>query len=230
MEPVRPTKYEPFKLFHILIFLTFILSIPALCLSTTWYVVPHAEIPLRTGEGTQYRIIELVPDGTRVELLEDGEKWVKIQTPKGNTGWILKRYLSSSTPLKYVASSLRSQKEDLAAKLSALSGNFKHIEQDRDECRRELSACQELKNKLQSDYSSLREDAADVLRIKQALDDTTYELNIAKQKLASLREENQHLKNNERIKWFLTGGGILLVGWLIGLLMGRNKRRRPSLL
>ncbi len=230
MYSVMTTRPKAFKFYFILVCLSFILTIPALCLSETWYVVPHAEIPLRTGQGTEYRIIELIPDGTSVKLLEDGEKWVKIQTPKGNTGWILKRYLSSSTPLKLVVASLNNEKEQLSNRLAALSSNFKQIKEDRDECHRKLSSCQAQKTKLQTDYDSLKEDSADVLRIKQALDNATNELNITKQKLASLREENLHLKNNERIKWFLAGGGILLLGWLIGLLMGRSKRRRSSLL
>ncbi len=226
----RPLKFKVFKVnVHSILIALLLLIMPSLCLSS-WYVVPHAEIPLRTGQGMEYRIIELVPDGTKVELLEEGEKWVRIRTPKGNEGWILKRYLSSETPLKDVVAALRVQKERLGKKVAVLSDNLKQTKRDLDECRQELSACEGERDRVQYEYKSLREDAADVLQIKQALDQTTDELNMVRQELAAVKEENEHLKNNERIKWFMAGGGILLVGWLIGLVMGRNRRRRPSLL
>jgi hypothetical protein len=51
-----------------------------------------------------------------------------------------------------------------------------------------------------------------------------------KNKLAAITRENKKLQEDERIKWFLAGGGVLICGWLIGLITCRSRKRKPSLL
>lgn len=227
-DPFSPLPSRCYKA-ALTVFLVLMLAFPAsgLC---AWYVVPSAEIPLRTGQGMEYRIIELVPDGTKVELLEEGDKWVRIRTPKGNEGWILRRYLSDQTPLRDVVASLRVQRDKLQKKAAGLSDELSRAQKELDRCRSRLSGCTGERDQVQLQYEELRRDAADVLQIKQALEQTTDELNVVRQELAAAREENARLKNDERIKWFMAGGGILLVGWCIGLVMGRGRRRRSTLL
>lgn len=56
------------------------------------------------------------------------------------------------------------------------------------------------------------------------------ELEDIKMQLASLKEENKALKNNSNLKWFIAGGCVFLLGWLIGFIVGRMKKKRPSLI
>ena len=42
------------------------------------------------------------------------------------------------------------------------------------------------------------------------------------QRLGMLREENQTLADNQTQKWFLSGGGIVLISLLLGLWVGRR--------
>lgn len=56
------------------------------------------------------------------------------------------------------------------------------------------------------------------------------ELENLKARLASLKDENKAIRNNSDIKWFMAGGGVFLAGWLAGFVVGRIRRKRPSLL
>ena len=49
-------------------------------------------------------------------------------------------------------------------------------------------------------------------------------------KLADAQIECTVLKKNQSIKWFFTGGIVLLLGWLIGRLTGNSRKKKPSLL
>ena len=49
------------------------------------------------------------------------------------------------------------------------------------------------------------------------------------QRLERLREENQALADNQTQKWFLSGGGIVLISLLLGLWVGRRIYNRRKL-
>jgi len=48
--------------------------------------------------------------------------------------------------------------------------------------------------------------------------------------LVLLEQENDTLRKDYVFKWFLAGGGVLLLGMLIGRISGGSRRKRQSLL
>jgi SH3 domain protein len=196
----------------------------------TWYVTPQAEVPLRNGKGSEYRILAVVYDGNKVTLLEDDGTWAKVRTAGGKEGWTLKRYLSSDLPLQDVVTSLKARGSELEKQVKEFKEKATHASEFGVQCGRDLDACIAAREGLSADYDALRADSADVVSMKQALADGEQELQNVRQRLTEIDQENQHLRNNERIRWFLAGGGVLVVGWVLGVIMGRTRRRRPSLL
>ena len=65
---------------------------------------------------------------------------------------------------------------------------------------------------------------------KKKLTKTLQENRSIKQQLTGLTVENEELKSDDRVNWFLAGGGVLLLGILIGKITNRPKKRKPSLL
>jgi SH3 domain protein len=173
---------------------------------------------LRTGKGIEYRIIALLKDGSQVEILEDERDWAKVRTENKSEGWILKRYLSSSSPLK------------LKTQSSGTNKQLEEILEAKNQCEQDLEACILEKEQIKNAYNKLKQDAADVVYIKESLSKAEKELQELKHEYALLEEENKQLRDSNKIKWFLAGGGILVVGWIIGLITTRQRKRRPSLL
>jgi len=193
------------------------------------YVAPRNELPVRTGQGFRYRIIAILRDGTKVTVLKTEGDWAYIKLQNGKEGWVLKRYLSSEIPLRQQIVSLQKQNKELSSKLltaqnalSDLKNKFNNI----------LTQNKMLKTKLDyisNAYNQLKHDAANVISLKKAYEAAQKELQQAKQQIVVLETQNSHLRNSDRIKWFLAGAAVLLIGWLIGLIMGRGRRRRSSL-
>jgi SH3 domain protein len=48
--------------------------------------------------------------------------------------------------------------------------------------------------------------------------------------MSSIKEENNKLKKDESINWFLAGGGVVLVGMVIGRLSSSSRKRKSSLI
>jgi len=215
---------------YLLIFIIFAL-ISKSAFAATYFVAPRSEVPVRRAPGNQYKIIAILKDGAKVELLEEDGNWAHILLRNGKEGWILRRYLTEKPPLSKIVEDQKEQIQLLTKQKDELLTKFQKSEKERTKCEKSLKACIQQRDSTQNEYQALMTDASDVIELKKALEKSTTELNNLKQDISTLKQENLNLKNNERIKWFLAGGCVLLIGWLLGMIMARNRRRRrPTLL
>ncbi|PXF56635.1 MAG: TIGR04211 family SH3 domain-containing protein [Deltaproteobacteria bacterium] len=222
--------YLMLSYFVIAIALVVFLCFPSTALAKYLYVIPTAELPLRSGKGSEYRVVAVIINGSRVQLLKEDGDWAMVRTSNNKKGWMPKRYLNASPPLKDVVASLQVERNQLKKQTTGMSEQLAEASEARNQYEQELKACILDRDQIKKSYDSLKKDAADVLNFKQALSETAEELQGVKHKYTIAEQENEYLMDNSRIKWFLAGGGILIVGWIIGLITTRGRKRRPSLL
>jgi SH3 domain protein len=194
----------------------------------TRYISDNFEITLRTGSGSEHKIIALLRSGTEIELLEPGQKWSKIRY-KDKEGWVLTRYLSSKEPCSLTLSNLKkgymnlnNEKEDLFKKNEALSSENQRLQ----------SAFTTQKKQLEhvsSEYETLKQESSDFLKLKTDYERASKELAITKAKAEELEIKNQQLLKNQTIKWFMVGAGVLMIGFIIGFISRRPKRQTSLL-
>ncbi len=67
------------------------------------------------------------------------------------------------------------------------------------------------------------------MMLKQRHKQVTADLEAEKTLAAKLDEENMQLKRSRIIQWVLTGGGIMLLGFFIGLFSSSRRKSRSSL-
>ena len=197
--------------------------------AATWYVKPSAEVPVRSGQGSDFKILAVVPDGMAVELLEEVDTWARVRTPGGTEGWLLKRYLTSEPPLSTTVAALQARKtqlegtsEETGRKLSELSAAHARIEQ-------ELNTCRVDRDEARNNYETLRQDTADVIGLQKRLAETTRELQVNQEKLTALDLATKEQKRNNSLMWFLAGGMVMLGGWLMGMMTARSRKKKTSL-
>ncbi|MGW8195895.1 MAG: TIGR04211 family SH3 domain-containing protein [Desulforhopalus sp.] len=198
-------------------------------MAESWYVKPSAEIPLRRGQGTEFKIDAILPYGAEVEILEEDGGWVRVMTANGQEGWMLKRYLGREKPLRELVDSLRQEnallkegKSDMTEKTEEMATHNEQLQEELDSCAADLSRTRE-------DFLSLQKDTADVVRIKEELSANQDLVKSLHQELNTAMVENEKLKDNQKIKWFLAGGGTLIFGCIVGMMISRSRRRKPSL-
>jgi SH3 domain protein len=198
-------------------------------LAESWYVQPSAEVPIRSGQGTEYKILSVVPDGMTVTILDEADPWVKVRTPGGAEGWMLKRYLSKDPPLSDRVATLQAQKEKLEQENEKIRLELGELSTTHSGNQQELNACITERDEIRRNYQSLRADTADVIAIKQNLTDKVQENQLIRQQLAEVERVNKNLQRNTSLKWFLAGGLVLVTGWVLGLISGRSRKRKSSL-
>jgi SH3 domain protein len=191
------------------------------------YIKPSLEVLMRKNQGDNARIVATVPMGTAVELLQGGKEWSHIRLQEGMDGWVRSRFLGSS-PLIPVANIRPGVGTD--GTITDIQGRFRDVAEENGRLRKELATCTTDRSTIADKYQTLAADPNSPLHAKTSLSEAQLEIDELRQKLADSQIECTVLKKNQSIKWFFTGGIVLLLGWLIGRVTGSGRKKRASLI
>jgi SH3 domain protein len=205
----------PTKLFVILIAL---LSGVMPAQAETRYIVDQAKLPMRTGQSTSHAIVRMLPSGTPVEVLEQSPAgYTKIRAPGGKEGWILSRYLMKEP----AARSRLAWAEKELSKLKQFKAQKASLEQD-------VATLKAENRKLQTELAHIRKTAANAVAVAEENRSLKAKAEQAEQAFDALRQETRDIRNGAQQRWFMLGGGAILLGILLGLILPRLKFRRKD--
>jgi SH3 domain protein len=223
---LQPTNFK--SVFFICLAFSLIL-IADISLAQSWYIKPTAEIPLRRGQGSDYKILAIVPDGTAVTIVEEEESWARVTTRDGKEGWILKRYLTQDQPLDQLVESLKKENQALKDKIAEVQAKNEEVSAFNDALHNTLETNKKQLTTTTDKYEKLVKDTSDVIALRNNLNQTAQTATKLQQELGEITAENKRLKASQNIKWFLAGGGTLIFGCIAGMLLSRSKKRKSSL-
>lgn len=197
--------------------------------ATSAYVNDLCQVNLRSGPGTNYKVVSTLSSGFIVEVIEERGEWRHVrfvkESGKSTKGWILSRFLVDEPPWAAQAKTLNtSLKEKLASSVEEKD----RLAEKGNELAEQLQTTTDKLNALQAEYDAFKTGAADYLKLKQEYDSTKTALTQAQEDVRGLSREIDNLKLSQRIKWFIAGALVLVLGWIIGVVMGRYQRKRRS--
>ncbi|MCZ6462744.1 MAG: TIGR04211 family SH3 domain-containing protein [Proteobacteria bacterium] len=85
------------------------------------WVRGEVRLNLRTGPGTQFRIVGVMKTGDGVTILKRAESWTQVRLGDGKEGWIPVGYLQAEPPPSLRLEQLEAQTVDLQQKLETTS-------------------------------------------------------------------------------------------------------------
>lgn len=186
------------------------------------------ETILRTGPGTSHRIISMIQVGTRVTLVREEDIWAEVTLEDGKTGWMLKKYLSDHPPWLVTAERLTAENKALQAQLAQMKRGKQELSDEGAQVKKDLETTRRELESVRQQYETLKKGASQYLSLKGAFDKLTDEAKQVNDRLSEVQQGYENLKSSTTINWFLSGAGVLVLGWLLGLFMARTKRRRTS--
>ncbi len=200
-----------------------------LIFQTSWaekvYITDSFRISFRAGPSIENKILKFLPSGTHLEVMETGESWsrVRLLEPEGSdvSGWVLTRYLSTRRPWEAQTKAFMGENAKLIERVGILEKENKDISLRDQKLSQDLEKFRSAFHKLQYEHGLLKKEATDYLKIKAAHENM-------KKRVESLAHENDLLKSAQINKWFATGALVLLCGLMIGLVVGRQQRKRRS--
>jgi len=89
--------------------------------------VRGAPLNLRSGPGTQFRILAAARPGDRLEVVERGDGWTRVRKSDGKEGWIAAGYLAPIAPPRLRVTQLEAQLATLQGKLDSTSREAKAL-------------------------------------------------------------------------------------------------------
>jgi SH3 domain protein len=212
------------------LFLFSLLLTAAAAAQESRFVHLNGDIPVRRGQGNGYKIIKMIKNGEKVELISINEGWARIRAADGKEGWMLKRFLSEEAPPFKLVQILRSENDQLIAQNTKLNQELSELKQLQTTTGADLSVCISQRDTIDRNYKDLQADTADVMAIKNRMAATEKEIKEVRLVLEDVQQQNTALKKKATLLWFLAGGGVLLLGWLIGLVTGGSRKKRSSLM
>lgn len=83
--------------------------------------VRGAPLNLRSGAGTEFRILASTQPGERLTVLKRGDGWTQVRTESGKEGWIVEGYLDTTAPPTLRLAELEAEAERLRGELDAMT-------------------------------------------------------------------------------------------------------------
>lgn len=200
-------------------------------MAATQYVSDQLIINLRTGQGDQYKILKMLKAGTAVEILEEGTAgYLFVRTADGTEGWVQKQYLTTETPKRMVIARLEKERERLREQVEKLETRQAELTTELENARRERAGVdagfadlQREQDRLKAAYDDLQAKSASVVELAAERDRLETLSTQLSGEVDALREENENILFTGAVKWFLAGGGVLFVGWIIGKTSRKKK-------
>ncbi|MFC1823740.1 TIGR04211 family SH3 domain-containing protein [Thermodesulfobacteriota bacterium] len=194
------------------------------------YITDSLQITLRTGPSVENKILSLLRSGQSLEIMDTEGDWSHVRVLDGREnsreGWILTRFLISRLPWEMQAQVLMEENSRLKQKLTPLEKNMNEVIQREKELSEKVQARNNELRQLKENFEGLKEGAAEYLKLTEEHKITETKLETAQNQVQELKAENESLTSSHKNKWFATGALVLLCGLMIGLLVGRQQKKR----
>jgi len=200
----------------------------------TRYISDMVLVPVRSGAGSDYRIINRgLPSGTVLMVYgqsDDGE-WFDIESPGGTRGWIRAQYLQTDPPAALLIN-------DLRVELEQFRGERNRLVNQLDESSSEVDEAGGMVNQLEGALEATRAELTEIKRVSAA----AIELDMMNQQLVAeleserseadlLRMENVRLRERITNNQMLDGALAVLLGVILAVIAPRlwpRKRRQDG--
>ena len=216
--------------FRLLVVLVFVFSSIAAAQARTVWVDDKIYLPVRSGAGNQFRIIEnAVPSGTAMELLEsDQNGHSKVRTAKGTVGWVASQYLSTTPIAATQLAQVRKELETAQAEVRQMQDLLANITGERDSLQNSESSLADRSSELMAELKRIKDIASNAINLERRNGELLEENQKIRNELEVLTAENERMEAGKESDFMLLGAGLVLGGVLLALLIPMLKPTRKS--
>lgn len=216
----------------IIFILLLIFLFPVTGETETRYVIGLMKVTFRTGPGEDHRVLAMIKTGQAVEILttesdwtQTEKDWTQVRLPNGKEGWVLSRFLTDKEPFSVALDQAKQKNEKLALQLEALLKESEKQKNTNSALESEFTKNKNKFNELKKSYETLKKESSEFLKLKTDYKKTAAALAADIKKTRKIETELSRMRLQKNIKWFLSGAGVLVLGFLLGLSAKRQHHR-----
>ena len=214
---------------RLIVVLLLIVSSISVAQARTVWVDDQIYLPLRSGAGTQYRIVQnAMPSGTPLEVLETGSEYSRVRSPQGNEGWVANQYLSNEPIAADQLKEARQQLQNARERADELSSELAKVTEQRNELQSAENNLSSRTEQLQAELTRIKNVAADSLNLERRNQELVQENQRLTNELEVLTAENARLESSKESDFMLLGAGLVFGGVLLALIIPMLKPSRKT--
>lgn len=195
----------------------------------TMYATDTFEIVVRSEKQIVGRnIIKVLSSGAPLEVRDMDDAWAAVRLEDGRTGYVEKKHLIDREPYKTTAERLQGEGGQQRERLATLTQQLAVLRDEHQRLQQAHGIAEVQLQDISQKYEVLRQDAttANYLEIKTQHTALQHAHAETQHQLATVNEAYASLRSSTRLVWFLSGAGVILTGWLLGMASERWRGRR----
>lgn len=212
----------------VLLALLMVLLGPVSTIAATVYISDELTVPLRRGPSNSHKIINAaLPSGLALEVLgeDTAARFTQVRTPNGTEGWLPTQFLVSQPIAKDRLAAAAKRVEALEAQLKSVRDNYQDVRGARSEIEGRASELGKEKQKLQAELAEIRRVSATAITQFEENKQLKTDNASLQTQVAQLGDRVRTLERNLMLKWMLTGGALILAGFILGAWIKSRPKR-----
>ena len=200
----------------------------------TQYISDMVLVPVRSGPGTDYRIVNRgLPSGTALLVydLSDDAEWTEIETRGGTRGWIPTQYLQKEPPAGLLINDLRLELEQVRGERDRLVSQLNQSSTEVTEADETIVELNTTLESTQAELTEVKRVSAAALDLDLMNQQLVAELESERSEADLLRLENVRLRERIANNQILDGALAVLLGVILAVVAPRlwpRKKRQDG--
>lgn len=193
------------------------------------YVNDVLYVPLRSGQGNEYRIINKgLRSGsklTRIERSED-DTWSKVRTEAGVEGWIPNQYISEEETAQIILDRTLATLAKTEKELQTLKQQYAALKKEKDNIHSDANTSQSQVAKLSQELDKIKQISANAIELDKRYRELLEKHELTQTQRDSLKAENENLKEDKTLSFMFYGAGILILGMILAIVIPTLKPKK----
>ena len=195
------------------------------------YVSDQAPLPVRSGPGNDYRILNKgLPSGTTLTLLKTSENsaWAEVETRSGTRGWVNTQYFQSTPPATLLLAKAKEKPQEIKPERDHQRSLPSTKRTEAPESDNELLGLREQLTKTELELNKIKRISSAAIELDTQNRALVTELKSQRSEMELLRLENVRLQERGNNSQIIDGAIAVLFGVIIALIVPRfvpRKRR-----
>ncbi|MDH3221557.1 MAG: TIGR04211 family SH3 domain-containing protein [Gammaproteobacteria bacterium] len=196
----------------------------------TKYITDEFEVTMRSGTSTANSIVRMLRSGEAVTVIDEDlpSQYSLVETAGGKQGYVLSRFLMDIPAARERLQQLEASYEQQQSRVAEQTSRINELNQALE---REKNDNQALKTTLRAseqELATVRDAAQDTLNILEQNKRLQTVVEQLREEKAQLTEVNAELSDSTRLDWFVRGGAVSLIAFVVGIVVTRIRWRKQD--
>jgi SH3 domain protein len=196
----------------------------------TRYVTDEFEVTMRSGTSTSNSIVRMLRSGEALTVLEEDlpSQYSLVETDGGKQGYVLSRFLMVKPAAKQTLLELEERFAQQQQRLEEQATEVAELKQKLDSEKTDNGALKSTLRASEQELEQVRTAAQDTLSILAQNEQLQTTVEQLRQEKTQLSETNSELSDSTRLDWFVRGGAVSLIAFVIGIVVTRIRWKKQD--